>query len=154
MEMRLGQFQHRATGQRFLRFKLTTRRYYLPLGWQGWTVAKRISLIPDPLRRQLTLFNHRVKWNIADRWPTSWSSTTGDEGGGYDNAGEYSDHDTDEELSAEEDEDDLLDLGERRQRERRGDREGGQVERRWKGVEREGGMEAGVDGCCGRLRTQ
>jgi hypothetical protein len=104
MEMRLGQFQHGATGQRYLRFKLSTRRYYVPLGWKNWTVAKRISLVPYPMRLQLVLCNHRVKWNIEDRWPTSWSGTTdGDED--EDNGG------SDEEYSPDEDEDDLRELG-------------------------------------------
>jgi hypothetical protein len=97
-EMRLGQFQRTATGQRYLRFKLSARRFYIPLGWNDWTVAKHISLVPDPTQQTLTLYNHRVKWNITDRWPTSWCSPNL----GEDSGGDYS---SDEECSPDEDED-------------------------------------------------
>lgn len=51
----------------FRQFKLSQRRHYVPLGWNGWTIASRIFLVP---RGNLPFYflNHRIRWQLRDRW--------------------------------------------------------------------------------------
>jgi hypothetical protein len=53
----------------FISFKQSEARYYVPLGWGGWTIARRISLPVDFINSQYRIYNHRMLWQIADRWP-------------------------------------------------------------------------------------
>lgn len=43
----------------------------IPLGWNDWRIARRISLVPHPTRSTTLLFNHRVTWVLADHWASS-----------------------------------------------------------------------------------
>lgn len=93
LEMWLGEIQWNAVPLDYLRFKLDEKhRYYIPLGWCGWTVAKCLLLMIDPLAPKsnctLFLYNHRIKWEITDRWPTSVQSAS-DDNNYYDNTAEY-----------------------------------------------------------------
>lgn len=76
LEMRLGEIQNDEAPLNYLCFKLDEkRRYYIPLGWGGWTVAKRLLLMCNPMavrsNHTLFLYNHRIKWEITDRWPAT-----------------------------------------------------------------------------------
>ncbi len=53
----------------FIGFKLSEARYYVPLGWGGWTVARRISLPIDFINSQYRIYNYRMLWLMADQWP-------------------------------------------------------------------------------------
>ncbi|ELR11843.1 uncharacterized protein ACA1_363430 [Acanthamoeba castellanii str. Neff] len=44
VELELGDLRGVSDG--FLEFGLSQRRFYLPFGWNGWTVAKRVHLVP------------------------------------------------------------------------------------------------------------
>jgi hypothetical protein len=48
----------------FHKFKSSKRCYYVPLGWGGWTVAKRVSVVH---LRESCVLNHRVEWDISDQ---------------------------------------------------------------------------------------
>ncbi len=67
LELQLGELKWPPNG-RFLQFKFGNGRYYLPLGWNGWTIARRISLSTDPTTKR-TIYNYRAKWFLGDRWP-------------------------------------------------------------------------------------
>jgi hypothetical protein len=61
MELRLGE----ALGVNpigFHCFKLGDTCYYLPLGWHGWTVARRVDLSHGPLACPMMVIDHRLKW--------------------------------------------------------------------------------------------
>jgi hypothetical protein len=78
MELRLGQpLGLNQIGYHGFRFGDTC--YYLPLGWHGWTVARRVSLAHDHLAHTVTVINHRLKWYIGDQWPTRrpWADLCG-----------------------------------------------------------------------------
>lgn len=75
LELRLGLLQPRPPGTSalpYLHFKLTQQRYYIPYGvWCGWSVARRVLLMADPLHKGGLILNHRLKYQIQDRWPTA-----------------------------------------------------------------------------------
>jgi hypothetical protein len=65
LELELGELAGFRDG--FLEFRFGARRFYLPFGWNGWTVAKRVHLVRQ---RNGVVYNHRVRWHIGDRWAT------------------------------------------------------------------------------------
>lgn len=65
VELKLGELHHFHDG--FLKFHFSERRFYLPLRWNHWTVAKRVHLVPQ---RGCVIHNHRVLWHLGDRWAT------------------------------------------------------------------------------------
>ncbi|ELR24549.1 uncharacterized protein ACA1_171220 [Acanthamoeba castellanii str. Neff] len=79
VELELGDLRGVSDG--FLEFRLSQRRFYLPFGWNGWTVAKRVHLVQQHAG---LLYNHRVRWHLGDRWatpasgarPAAWSTTS------------------------------------------------------------------------------
>jgi hypothetical protein len=73
IEIKLSKKQPSKAG--FLRFKESAILYYIPLGWNGWTIAKRAFICGDPTTRGETIYNHRVKWQLADQWASSRSGT-------------------------------------------------------------------------------
>lgn len=78
----------------FLSFKMREARFYVPLGWGGWTIARRISLRADYSNVQYHLYNHRTLWLLADRWPPGRESRLEDN---RDNEGEADEEDEEDE---------------------------------------------------------
>ncbi len=68
LEVELGESE--APSSSWLRFEMSKARYYVPLGWNEWSVARRISLPIDNVHRGLHIYNRRMTWQIEDRWPT------------------------------------------------------------------------------------
>ncbi|ELR12033.1 uncharacterized protein ACA1_353350 [Acanthamoeba castellanii str. Neff] len=79
VELELGDLCGVSDG--FLEFRLSQRRFYLPFGWNGWTITKRVHLMQQHAG---LLYNHRVRWHLGDRWatpasgarPAAWSTTS------------------------------------------------------------------------------
>ncbi|ELR14995.1 uncharacterized protein ACA1_211490, partial [Acanthamoeba castellanii str. Neff] len=79
VELELGDLRGVSDG--FLEFRLSQRWFYLPFGWNGWTVAKRVHLMQQHAG---LLYNHRIRWHLGDRWatpasgarPVAWSTTS------------------------------------------------------------------------------
>jgi len=74
LEMWLGEIQTTDTPLNYLCFELKEKQQcYIPQGWGCWTVAKQILLMLDPTapksNRTHYVYNHRIKWEITDRWP-------------------------------------------------------------------------------------
>jgi hypothetical protein len=76
MELVLGEHLNN-TDLDYMCFAFGATRCYVPLGWGGWTVARRVSLARDPTNPRCTLINHRVRWYLGDQWPTKrlWDNT-------------------------------------------------------------------------------
>jgi hypothetical protein len=82
VELTLGELDHFFEG--FQEFQFGQRRFYLPLGWNSWTIAKRVHLVP---LQHSVVYNHRVRWHLGDMWatpPQPWvvaeqTTTAGDE---------------------------------------------------------------------------
>jgi hypothetical protein len=51
-------------------FQLYTSCYYVPFRWNGWTVARKISLCSDFSHYGLLLYNYRTTWHLGDAWPS------------------------------------------------------------------------------------
>ncbi|ELR18688.1 uncharacterized protein ACA1_394540 [Acanthamoeba castellanii str. Neff] len=79
VELELGDLRSVSDG--FLKFWLSQRRFYLPFGWNGWTVTKRVHLVQQHAG---LLYNHHIRWHLGDRWatpasgaqPAAWSTTS------------------------------------------------------------------------------
>lgn len=80
LELLLGEKQEAGTG-RFPRFKMGEARYYVPLGWHGWSIARRIGLCADPTNRGMVLYNYRMVWYLGDKWPSKHDPPVDDDGG-------------------------------------------------------------------------
>ncbi len=102
LEVVLG--ESKALSSLWLQFKMSKAWYYMPLGWNEWSVARCVSLPIDHTHRKLHIFNHQMTWKIEDHWPMDpWSgvkedyesSSSDDKQGSSDNNNNDDDGDND-----------------------------------------------------------
>jgi len=70
LEVLLGESLWSSRSSSWLWFKMSEVHYYVPLRWNEWSVACRISLPINHAHWKQRIFNHQMTWKIKDHWPT------------------------------------------------------------------------------------